>query len=174
MKRVIALGFFDGVHLGHQALLRRTVEVAQGLGAIPAACTFDVHPASVIAHEQVPLLTTPAERAELMRELGIEEVIITPFHEPMMTMPWDKFVTGYLVGQCDACHLVAGQDHRFGYRGGGTADKLQTLCGELGIGCDIVSKVEVDGVTVSSTYIRELVAAGEMERAERFLGHPLR
>lgn len=172
MKRVIALGFFDGVHLGHQALLRRTVEAARDLGATPAACTFDVHPATVIAHRRVPLLTTSADRSELMAETGVREVIIAHFHERMMTMPWVVFVREYLVEQHRACHLVAGHDYRFGYRGEGTPERLQALCRELGVGCDIIGEVKLEGQTVSSTLIRQLVERGELAQARRFLGHP--
>ena len=173
MKRVIALGFFDGVHLGHGALLRRTVERACEIGAVAAACTFDTHPSALISKNTVPLLTTPADRALLMRELyGVKEVIITPFDQAMRTMAWDVFVRDYLVGKLDACHLVAGHDYRFGYKGEGTPEKLQTLCAELGLGCDIIPPVMVEGQIVSSTLIRTLVEQGEMERARAFLGHP--
>ena len=173
MKRVVALGFFDGVHLGHGALLRRTVERAGELGAVAAACTFDAHPAALIAHTPVPLLTTPADRALLMRELyGVEEVVVAPFDQAMRTMAWDRFVTDYLAGGLNACHLVAGHDYRFGYQGAGTAERLQALCARLGLGCDIIPPVRVEGRIVSSTLIRDLVERGEVEAARRFLGHP--
>ncbi len=173
MKRVVALGFFDGVHLGHGALLRRAVERAGALGAVPTACTFDPHPAAVISHVDMPLLTTPEDRELLMRELyGIREVRVAPFDEPMMTMPWADFVSGFLVRELNACHLVAGSDYRFGYKGEGDADKLRALCRELGLGCDIIDEVRLDGARVSSTRIRKLVEAGELDGACRLLGHP--
>lgn len=173
MKKVIALGFFDGVHLGHGALLERTVAVAGERGLTPAACTFDTHPAALIAQETVPLLTTPEDREALMRELyGIGEVIVAPFDRAMMTMPWEAFVTDYLVERHQARHLVAGHDYRFGYRGEGTLERLQALCRELGVGCDIIGEVKLEGKTVSSTLIRELVERGELAQARRFLGHP--
>ncbi len=173
MKRVVALGFFDGVHLGHGALLRRAVERAGALDAVPAACTFDPHPAAVITHQDMPLLTTPEDRAALMEELyGIREVRVVAFDEHMMTMPWADFVSGFLIKELNACHLVAGSDYRFGYQGEGTAEKLQGLCRELGLGCDIIDEVRLDGERVSSTRIRKLVEAGEMDGACRLLGHP--
>ena len=129
MKRVVALGFFDGVHLGHGALLKRAVERAGALDAIPTACTFDPHPAALVSHQDMPLLTTPEDRELLMRELyGIREVRVVPFDEQMMTMPWADFVSGFLVKELNACHLVAGSDYRFGYKGEGDADKLRALC----------------------------------------------
>lgn len=172
-KRVIALGFFDGVHLGHGALLRRVSQLAAQRWAVPAAVTFDVHPTNLILKTPMPLLTSPSDRADLMmRCYGIREVIIAHFDRRMMEMPWREFVTDYLVGEHGAVHLVVGHDHHFGYRGEGTPEKLKALCGELGLGCDIIPKVERDHVTVSSTYIRTLIAQGELELANEFLGHP--
>ena len=172
-KRVIALGFFDGVHLGHGALLRRVTERAGELNAIPAAVTFDAHPKSIILGQGSPLLTTPSDRADLMQRLyGIRDIIVTPFDDRLMHMDWRAFVTDYLVARNNAVHLVAGHDFRFGYMGQGNAQRLQQLCAQLGIGCDIIPSVSVDEITVSSTYIRTLVAQGEMERAAQFLGHP--
>jgi len=172
-NRVIALGFFDGVHKGHGALLRRAAQRAEELGAIPAAFTFDAHPTQVILGQSAPLLTTPAERAGLMRRLyGIQEVIVAPFDRDMMHLDWQDFVTELLVKSHGARHLVAGHDYRFGYRGEGTPEKLKQFCRQLGIGCDIIPPVEVDGIRISSSYIRTLVAQGEVERAMDFLGHP--
>ena len=172
-KRVIALGFFDGVHLGHGALLKLCKQRSEELGATPAAFTFDISPASLIQKKPVPLLTTPADRARIMKRLyGMEEVIVAHYDEQMMHTPWRDFVVNYLVRDHQAVHLVAGHDFRFGYRGEGDPQKLQALCAELGVGCDIVPRVELEGITVSSTYIRSLIAEGEMARAVRFLGHP--
>ncbi len=173
-KRVIALGFFDGVHLGHGALLRRVGEVAAQRKAVPAAVTFDTHPQNLILNAPVvPLLSSPRDRAELMRRYyGIQDVIVARFDERMMHMPWRDFVTEYLVAQHGAVHLVVGHDFHFGYKGEGNPERLQGLCRELGLGCDVIPKVERDHITVSSTYIRTLVAQGEMELANEFLGHP--
>lgn len=173
MKKVIALGFFDGVHLGHGALLKKTAEVAQREGLTPAAITFDRHPASAAVGERVPLLTTTADRAELMSRLyGIREVIVLSCGGGILNTPWRDFVVDFLAREHQGAHLVAGVDFRFGQGGQGTADKLQALCAQLGLGCDIIPKVELGGVSVSSTHIRKLVEAGELEEAARFLGHP--
>ena len=172
-KRVIALGFFDGVHLGHGALLRRVGERSGELGAVPAAVTFDTHPENRILHNSMPLLSSPADRADLMRRYyGIRDVIVAHFDERMMRLPWRDFITEYLVKEHGAVHLVAGHDFHFGYKGEGNPQRLQETCRELGVGCDIIPKVERDGITISSTYIRTLVAQGEMERAMECLGHP--
>ena len=172
-KRVIALGFFDGVHKGHGALMRRVVERAQALDAIPAAFTFDTHPESLILNRATPLLSTTADRADLMCRLyGIQDVIVAHYDREMMKTPWEAFITDYLVRDCSAVHVVAGHDFHFGYRGEGNPERLKLKCQELGLGCDIIHPVLQDGITVSSTYIRTLIAQGEMERARTFLGHP--
>lgn len=173
-RRVIALGFFDGVHLGHGALLRAVTETAERLGAVPTAFTFDESPAAVITGKPVPLLTTVQERTSLMKQLyGIREAVIAPFHT-MQHMDWENFIAEYLVNGLGVVHVVAGHDFRFGYQGRGNPDRLRAKCEALDVGCEVIQKVELEGITVSSTYIRALVARGEMERADRFLGHPFR
>ena len=170
---VIALGFFDGVHRGHGALLRRTVEVARQLNATPAAFTFDRPPKEVVTGKPVPLINSAQERQELMERLyGIQQVIIAPFDREMMTMPWQDFITELLVKRYGAVHLVAGHDYHFGHKNAGDPVLLQQKCRELGLGCDIIPKVELEGITVSSTYIRRLVSLGQVERAMEYLGHP--
>lgn len=172
-KRVIALGFFDGVHLGHGALLRRVVEVSAQLDAVPAAVTFDHHPKTFVGSNPVSLINTPEDRAWLMESVyGIRDVILLPFDQSMMEMPWDRFVTEILAERFGAVHVVAGHDYRFGYRGEGDPQRLKDLCAQLEIGCDIIEKVELDGTTVSSTHVRNLIEAGNLEEANRFLGHP--
>ncbi len=173
IKRVIALGFFDGVHLGHAALMNRTRERAKELGAVPTAFTFDPHPQSVIFNKPMMLLTSPEDRADLMRRYyGIEDVVVCPFTPERMKQTWEDFIRNTLKEGLGAVHLVAGHDYHFGYKGQGNPQRLQDFCAELGIGVDIIPKVEQDGITISSTYIRTLVAQGEIQRANEFLGHP--
>ena len=170
---VIALGFFDGVHIGHGALLKMAVRRAQERGCRSAAFTFDRSPREFVTGKPVPLLTTPAERAEIIRtHYGVEDVFVAPFDERMMTMPWEAFLSELLVGTYRAAHLVAGHDFRFGHKNEGDVEKLKSYCAAHGLGCDIIPRVELDGVTVSSSHIRTLLESGEAERAKAFLGHP--
>ena len=132
---VIALGFFDGVHLGHGALLRKTAERARELGVTPAAFTFDRSPKEFVTGVPVPLLTSAAERAEIIRAYyGIGTVFVEPFDRAMMTMPWEDFITELLVKKYRAVHLVAGHDFRFGYKNEGDPEKLREKCRALGLG----------------------------------------
>ena len=172
-ERVIALGFFDGVHLGHGALLRRAAEEAKKRGCESAVFTFDRPPKEVITGIPCPLINSPEDRAELVKRLYcIDEMIMVPFDDEMRTTPWDRFVTDILVGRYGAVHLVAGHDHHFGHRNQGSPELLKEKCAELGLGCDIIPAVTLDGVTVSSTHIRKLLEEGDVETARAFLGHP--
>ena len=172
-ERVIALGFFDGVHLGHAALLQRTVEEARLRGVTPAVFTFAQPPKEVVTGIPCPLINSAEDRRELVRRLyGIQDVIVVPFDHEMMTTSWEDFVTEILIGRYHAVHLVAGHDHHFGHKNQGSPELLMAKCAELGLGCDIIPKVEIAGITVSSTYIRRLVELGQIDRANRFLGHP--
>ena len=169
---MIALGFFDGVHIGHAALMRRTSELAESAGAVSMALTFDRHPDELTRGEPVLLLDTKEERSEIIKKkFGIDEVEFLKFDAELMRMPWDRFLEDILIGQMEAVHLVVGHDFCFGYKGLGTAPLLKERCGQLGIGCDIIPEVEMDGITVSSTHIRSLVAQGNVERAAQFLGY---
>lgn len=172
-ERVIALGFFDGVHLGHGALLRRAAEEAKKRGCESAVFTFDRPPKEVITGVPCPLINSPEDRAALVKRLyGIDEMIMVPFDDEMRTTPWDRFVTDILVGRYGAVHLVAGHDHHFGHKNQGSPELLREKCAELGLGCDIIPAVTIGGVTVSSTHIRKLLEEGDVETARAFLGHP--
>jgi len=171
-KKVIALGFFDGVHLGHQALLRTAVQRAEELGMTPAVFTFDRSPKEFVTGVPVPLLTTAEERAAVVGRLfPITDVIVAPFDEKMMTMPWVDFVL-MLAQEYNAGALVAGHDFRFGHRNAGTPALLVKKARQLGMHCDIVPAVQLDGVTVSSTLIRTLLLDGRVDEAGRLLGYP--
>ena len=171
-ERILALGFFDGVHLGHGALLRRVKERSLETGLPACALSFDVHPAGLVLGRSPALLTTAESRARLMRELyGMDEVLIAHFDEAMMRMPWETFAEDYLAQRLGAAHVVCGTDFRFGFGGKGTAELLQKKCAALRVGCDVLEKVSLDGQIVSSTKIRALLEAGDALQAARFLGH---
>ena len=171
-RKVIALGFFDGVHLGHGALLRRVAETAGAEQAVPCAFTFDQSPAAALTGKAAPLLTGVEDRRWLMETLyGIRELIVAPF-SLLRDMDWRDFVTDYLQRELGVVCAVAGHDFRFGRGGEGNPQRLAELCARRGLGCGIIPKVELDGITVSSTHIRALIAEGELEEAARFLGHP--
>lgn len=169
-KRIFALGFFDGVHLGHQALLGACRELAARTNCHAAVLTFDNHPDALVQGIAPALINTPADRARLLRSCGIDSVFTLVFNRETMTMPWKKFFD--LLLWFNAAGVVVGSDFRFGYKGEGDAEKLRGACRQAGIPCTIVPEQTVDGVRVSSTHIRRLLEQGDMETAAKFLGHP--
>lgn len=172
IKRAVAIGFFDGVHLGHAALLEKTKQRAQESGAIASVVSFDVHPDILVRGGEVKLINSAIGREDIIRRLfGIDNVVFLHFNRHMMQMPWEEFIAS-LIEELNISHIVVGYDFCFGYRGEGTAEKLRDYCLSHGLGCDIIPAVRLDGRTVSSSYIRTLIENGEMEEADRFLGHP--
>lgn len=170
-RRIIALGFFDGVHRGHGCLLRECKRLAQLHRCRAAAVTFADHPDRLVYGKSPALINSEADRALLMqKKYGIDEVLLLPFDEQIMHMPWQDFFT-LLVQEYQAAGVVCGHDFRFGARGEGDAQKLAALCRQRGIPCQVIPEQRCDGVVISSTYIRELLCRGDVERAARFLGH---
>lgn len=169
---VLALGFFDGVHLGHAALLERTIQVSVALGIQSAVMTFDTHPDSLVRGEPVELINSAPDRAWLIRHaFGIDRVEFFRFTDETMRTPWRSFLD-MVRSELGAVYFIVGYDFRFGYRGEGDAGKLRMYCEENSVGCDVIPPVRLDGITVSSTHIRSLLRSGEMLSANRFMGHP--
>ena len=167
MQSIIALGFFDGVHLGHGALLTRAAELAAENGLHSAALTFDRSPG-----KDGRLLTSVSDRTRLIRDLyGVDEVVVLPFTEEFKRLDWETFLES-LVREREAVHLICGWDYRFGHLGRGTPELLQAWCADCGLGCDVIPPRVIDGVTVSSTHLKTLIEAGDVETAARFYGHP--
>lgn len=172
IKRAIALGFFDGVHSGHAELLKMTKRRAEEIGAMPSVLSFDVHPDTLVFNKEVPLINSAIGREELIRRyFGINNVVFIHFNKHLMCMPWQEFIES-LIAELNIAWIVVGHDFCFGYKGEGTALRLKDYCEARGIGCDIIPALRIDGRIVSSTYIRELIAKGDIETANLYLGHP--
>ena len=169
--KVYALGFFDGVHKGHQALLQSCVALAQHTGSTPCAVTFDTHPQALIKGAAPLLINTPHDRRFLLEQFGMVQVETLHFDEKTQNMSWQDFFR-YLTEDLLAAGLVCGNDFRFGRKGEGNADLLRTACESAGIPCVVVPEQAIDGVRISSTHIRGLLESGQMEKATEFLGHP--
>lgn len=170
-ETIFALGFFDGVHLGHQALLKACRELAKENNCRAGVVTFTVHPDALVLGNAPTLINTISNRVDLLKNFGMTTVVELPFDEKMRAMPWQEFIR-LLQSEYHAAGFVCGHDFRFGHRGEGTAAVLQEYCKEAGMPCDVVAEQVVEDVTVSSTHIRKLIAAGDVARANRFLGHP--
>lgn len=170
-KTIYALGFFDGVHLGHQALLRACRALAVETRCQPGAVTFTSHPDALVFGSAPELINSIEDRRRLLAQMGMERIAVLPFDEEMMRTPWQAFFHR-LVEEFGAAGLVCGYDFRFGAQGAGNALRLEGACREAGIPCRVVPEQKLDGVTVSSTHIRRLLAEGDVETAGKFLGHP--
>lgn len=171
-KKVMALGFFDGIHIGHAALMNMIIKRAREYDAEPAVLTFDVHPDSLVFKKNVPLINSADDRERILsRCFGIDDVVVVHFSQSVMHMDWKVFIDE-LIDDMDLCHIVVGHDFKFGYKGLGTAEKLKEYCAQQGVGCDIIPPVCKDGVIVSSTLIRGLIESGEVEKANEYLGRP--
>ena len=169
-KTIFALGFFDGVHLGHQALLSEAGKLAKELGAKTGVVTFSDHPDGLVFGSAPKLLNTAPDRNGLLRAYGAEVIWELPFDKEVMNTHWGNFLSQLV--ESGAAGFVCGDDFRFGSGGLGTPKKLAAFCEKRGLAYAIVPQQEIDGVRVSSTYIRELLENGEMEQVNRFLGHP--
>ena len=171
-KTVLAFGFFDGLHVGHAALMERAKERAAALGATAAVLTFDNHPDTFVHGTPVELLNSARDRDYILRRFfGIDRVYYIHFNAETMRMDWREFLE-HTVAQYHVAHFVVGHDFRFGDLGLGTAALLREYCAAHGLGCDVIPAVLRDGAVVSSTRIRELVRTGEIGKANELLGHP--
>ena len=171
-KTIYALGFFDGVHIGHAALLKKSRELALENHCRCGAVTFGTHPETLVHHQAPVLLNAPRDRELLLRErFAMDTVVTLPFDEHMRTMPWENFLE-MLCRDYEAAGFVCGDDFRFGFKGQGNAALLEEYCRERGIPCAVVPEQTLDGIRVSSSYIRSQIETGDMATAVRFLGHP--
>lgn len=173
MKNTIyALGFFDGVHLGHAALLTACKELAQRHGCTSGAVTFHSHPDALLRGNAPGLINTAQDRDWLMRQQNNLEILVTlPFDASMRAMPWENFLD-MLRKHYDAAGFVCGEDFRFGYMGTGNAAMLKEYCNREKLPCHVVPDQVLNGVRISSSYIRKQLEDGHMATAVRFLGHP--
>ncbi len=170
-KTIYALGFFDGVHLGHQALLAACKDLAQKHRCATGAITFDRHPNTVINSSTLPLLYPGKMRSRLLTQYGAKNVIFLFFTEELMRKNWRDFLQ-MLVESYDAAGFVCGDDFRFGHKGEGNAQLLKAFCEEKGLPCAIVPEQTLNGRRFSSTAIRLALAAGDLETANAMLGRP--
>lgn len=164
---VVALGMFDGVHIGHRALVEATLADAKENRAVPAVYTFANHPMEILGGG-VRLLCSARERGAILRSLGIEEIVSEPFTRELAALPPEAFVD-MLLGRWDVRELVVGYNYTFGERGLGTPETLERLGCEKGFMVRVVPPVLYEGEPVSSTRVREAVERGDMPLAEAML-----
>ncbi len=168
----VAIGKFDGRHKGHQKLLRAMAELRDEYGYKSAVFTFDMQPMELISKRSQAVITTNAERRRCMEEMGVDYLVEYPFDEETARTPADEFVRRILLGQMNAKAIVAGTDCTFGYMAAGNADLLMELAPVLGYKAVILDKEQDNNRDISSTYIREELEKGNIEKANALLGEP--
>lgn len=167
----LTIGNFDGVHAGHRRILRRVVELARERRWKPSALTFHPHPARIVAPERAPhLLTTPEQRAAIMEEEGIEQVLILPFTREISLLEPEEFVERILVRALEVKAVLVGDNFRFGHLHAGDTRLLAQSGAKFGFVTEIVPAIRLRGRVVSSSEIRRLAAAGKVSLAGRLLG----
>ncbi|KYZ77247.1 bifunctional riboflavin kinase/FMN adenylyltransferase [Anaerosporomusa subterranea] len=168
----IALGTFDGVHLGHQKVIGRAVEFANRSGGESAVFTFENHPLSILApHQCPPLITSLAEKERLLADMRVDILCRIPFTNDLLHLTPEEFVNK-LVSLFSPSYVVIGPNYSFGYRSSGTPELLTQIGKEKGFVVEVQEAVYIDGNMVSSTSIRQCVSSGNMEQAAKLMGRP--
>lgn len=172
-RTALAIGNFDGVHIGHQAILRRVNEYARSTGAMGTAVTFHPHPLKILRPEHAPaLLSTLEQRLAWMDTLGLEAALILPFTTELSRLSAEEFVAQVLAATLRAERIFVGDNFRFGHRHAGNVALLESLSTRFQYSVEIVPPVVLGGQVVSSTAVRCAVNEGRMDEAARLLGRP--
>lgn len=172
-KSVVCIGNFDGVHLGHRALVERARERATVLGAQTLAFTFKPHPQIALKPgTPLSLLSTYDEKLELLQSLGVDLIIEEPFGRQFSTTEPEQFFSETLIGRLNAAAIVVGYDFAFGRERQGHLEQLQAFCAASGVELDVVPPQRLEGEVISSSQIRKHLSVGEVARANGLLGRP--
>ena len=172
---MVALGCFDGVHIGHEKIISATVCEAKKNGLCAVVWSFQSPPKVFFSRgsEQNDLLITPfAEKRRIIRKLGADVLVSTRFDEKIASLTPEEFFENILVGCLRAKHIFCGFNYRFGKGGKGDVRVLSRLCEERGIKLSVLEEIKIDGISVSSTAIRAYLLEGDVENAQRMLGRP--
>jgi riboflavin kinase / FMN adenylyltransferase len=170
---VLTIGNFDGMHRGHQEILKRVLQQARARQCMSAVLTFFPHPVRVLRPaEAPPLLMTLDQRLAAFDAAGIDAALVLPFNEALSKMSAESFVRKYPVETMRAQSVLVGENFRFGHRQQGNVNTLQSLGAQLGFEVEIIGSLKVDGIIVSSTAVRAAIGEGRMEDAAHLLGRP--
>lgn len=170
----VALGCFDGVHVGHSEIISSAVNAAKKNGLTSIVWSFQTPPKSILSEnfKSSYLLTSLTEKKKLMRELQVDILICVPFTEKIAKLSPRDFFKNIIVNRLNAKQIFCGFNYRFGYMGEGDVKLLQSLCDEFGISLTVLKEITVDGITVSSSAIRSYLSNGDLKNAQKMLGRP--
>lgn len=168
----VALGNFDGIHIGHQDLIKIMVIKAKEKGLKPSLLLFDTHTKSVLDTDSPQCITDIDQKIEIVEKLGVEIIYIIKFDKELMKLTADEFISKILIEKMNAKLIVVGFDYRFGYKASGDSDYLKKLSTEYDFDLEVLNPVKNEGVIVSSSHIRQLIKEGKMEEVETVLQRP--
>lgn len=169
---VVALGCFDGVHIGHTQVISFARKIADERSLSLTVWSFAEPPRNYFAKNSVPLLTETHEKRSLMRKLSVDNFFCVRFNEKIASMSAEDFFSEILLKNAGASHIVCGFNFRFGKNGSGNTELLKALCEKHGVGLSVIEPVTLDGMSVSSSSIRQAIADGDTDLASRLLGRP--
>lgn len=171
---VLTIGTFDGVHIGHQKIISRLKEVALQKGGETVILTFFPHPRMILNPDNlnIKLISTINEKAELLENLGVDHLIITPFTRDFSNLTPKEYIKDVLVEKIGTSHIIIGYDHRFGKDRSGGLTELQNYAQQFGYEVEEIPEQDINDVAISSTKIRNSLLSGDVKTAENFLGYP--
>lgn len=170
----VALGCFDGVHIGHSKIISTAVSTAKERSLTSVVWSFQAPPKGILSEktDSITVLTPPTEKKRLIRNLGVDVLFCVPFNEKIAKLSPRDFFENILIKNLNAKHIFCGFNYRFGYKGEGDTKLLGALCEEFGISLTVIDEITVDNVTVSSSAIRSYLLSGKLENAQKMLGRP--
>lgn len=171
---IVTIGTFDGVHLGHQKILKHLQELKQQTGLKTVVLTFDPHPRKVLFPEQkdLKLITLVDEKLELLEKYGVDVTVVYPFSKTFSELDSEMYVRDILMRQLNVKHLVIGYDHKFGKNRQGDINTLRSFSAECGFTIEEISAKDIDNIAISSSRIRKALEEGNLGLASDYLGHP--
>lgn len=170
---VCGLGNFDGIHIGHQMLIKKVVDIADKKGLEPTIITFHPHPSKILTPtESVPLIITLDQKKEIFRQLGIKNLVLLPFNRRFSEITYNEFIKYILIDKCKSKVNVVGYDYTFGHKGRGNAELLKRACIKEAVETYIVPPITFNDTPISSSLIRKLIRSGELTKVTELLGRP--
>ncbi|TJX67057.1 bifunctional riboflavin kinase/FAD synthetase [Soehngenia saccharolytica] len=170
VETAIALGNFDGIHIGHQNLIKRMIEISKNNNLIPSVLIFENHTKSITSNTSPSLLSNNEQKLDILESIGVENVYLMKFNEEVMKLSPQEFINNILVDKLNCKSVVVGYNYKFGYKASGNTDTLKRICSENGMQAVIVNPIYYEDKIVSSTLIRNLITYGKIDIANKLLG----
>lgn len=170
---ICGLGNFDGIHLGHQALIKKMLDIAYEKRLEPTIVTFYPHPSQILTPtKKLPLILTLNQKKRIFKQLGVKNLVLLPFNKEFSKITYDDFINSVLIKKCKSRANVVGFDYTFGYKGKGTAESLKHICAKKDIKTYIVPPITYNDIPISSSMIRDRIKSGDLTNVIKLMGRP--